>query len=92
MSVVVECPACSTKLSAPDAAAGRQAKCPRCSRPIDVPGPGGWDEPPREHTEKESLGSIRAGGWTIAICTLVMTSFALLGLLFGVLQNAGRRF
>jgi hypothetical protein len=38
MSVAVSCPSCSAKLQAPDAAAGRRVKCPKCQTPIPVPG------------------------------------------------------
>jgi hypothetical protein len=39
MPIVVACPKCSTKLSAPDNAAGRQVRCPRpgCGAVADVP-------------------------------------------------------
>jgi hypothetical protein len=63
MSIPVSCPACGSKLQAPDRAAGRQAKCPKCGKPVSVPAtnhappvPAGaepwWKEeaPPRQPT------------------------------------------
>jgi serine/threonine protein kinase/sugar lactone lactonase YvrE len=37
MPIPVVCPACSSKLKAPDKLAGRKAKCPTCGTPIPVP-------------------------------------------------------
>jgi predicted RNA-binding Zn-ribbon protein involved in translation (DUF1610 family) len=38
MFSVVICPACGTKLRAPDASAGKRLKCPKCSEIVAVPG------------------------------------------------------
>jgi predicted RNA-binding Zn-ribbon protein involved in translation (DUF1610 family) len=38
MPIPVVCPACATKLRAPDHAAGRKTKCPKCGGPVAVPG------------------------------------------------------
>ena len=37
MSIPVICPGCSAKLNAPDAAAGKKVKCPRCQSAMLVP-------------------------------------------------------
>ena len=37
MPIVVTCPGCPTKLSAPDSAAGKQVRCPKCGTPAPVP-------------------------------------------------------
>lgn len=37
MPLAVQCPSCSTKLNAPDAAAGKRVKCPKCATPVPVP-------------------------------------------------------
>jgi hypothetical protein len=37
MPILVTCPKCSTKLNAPDTAAGRQVKCPKCTSALTVP-------------------------------------------------------
>jgi TM2 domain-containing membrane protein YozV len=37
MSIVVTCPSCSVSLKAPDAAAGKRVKCPKCTSTIEVP-------------------------------------------------------
>jgi hypothetical protein len=37
MPITVSCPSCNTTLKAPDAAAGRKVKCPKCATPFDVP-------------------------------------------------------
>lgn len=37
MSIAVVCPSCSAKLNAPDAAAGKRVKCPKCQNTILVP-------------------------------------------------------
>jgi hypothetical protein len=38
MPIAVACP-CGVKLKAPDAAAGRRVKCPKCGNPLSVPAP-----------------------------------------------------
>ncbi len=40
MPIPVTCPNCGTRLNAPDAAAGKKVKCPRCAAPFPVPNPG----------------------------------------------------
>jgi hypothetical protein len=37
MPIVVTCPKCPTKLSAPDSAAGKQVRCPKCGAAAPVP-------------------------------------------------------
>lgn len=37
MPIVVTCPGCPTKLSAPDTAAGKQVRCPKCGAAAPVP-------------------------------------------------------
>jgi predicted RNA-binding Zn-ribbon protein involved in translation (DUF1610 family) len=37
MSISVTCPSCGTVASAPDRAAGRRVKCPKCSASLTVP-------------------------------------------------------
>lgn len=37
MPIVVTCPSCPTKLSAPDGAAGKQVRCPKCGAAAPVP-------------------------------------------------------
>lgn len=37
MPIVVNCPGCPTKLSAPDTAAGKQIRCPKCGATAPVP-------------------------------------------------------
>jgi hypothetical protein len=48
MSIVVTCPSCSVSLKAPDAAAGKRVKCPKCTSTIEVPAaappPSAFDE------------------------------------------------
>lgn len=43
MAIKFDCPHCGSGLKAPDAAAGKQLKCPKCGRLVIVPtdGPGG---------------------------------------------------
>lgn len=38
MAIVVDCPHCKEKLSIKDEYAGRKGKCPKCQKPIQVPG------------------------------------------------------
>jgi WD40 repeat protein len=38
MPIAVTCPGCSAKMKAPDAAAGKKVKCPKCQGVITVPG------------------------------------------------------
>jgi hypothetical protein len=38
MPIPVDCPACNTRLRAPDGAAGMTLSCPRCQAPVPVPG------------------------------------------------------
>ncbi len=37
MPISVVCPHCTAKLNAPDTAAGKRVKCPKCQKPIPVP-------------------------------------------------------
>src|SRR5579862_7458626 len=37
MSISVACPTCGSRLKAPDNAAGKTVKCPKCAAPITVP-------------------------------------------------------
>ncbi|MCI0700244.1 MAG: zinc-ribbon domain-containing protein [Planctomycetia bacterium] len=37
MPIIVVCPGCSTKLSAPEEVAGKQVRCPKCGSAADVP-------------------------------------------------------
>ncbi len=46
MPIAIVCPSCGSKIKAPDNAAGRRAKCPKCASPVDVPAqPPLWKEP-----------------------------------------------
>jgi hypothetical protein len=38
MPIAVTCPGCSARMKAPDAAAGKKVKCPKCQGAITVPG------------------------------------------------------
>src|SRR5262245_12569458 len=40
MPIPVSCPSCGTGLKAPDTAAGRRVKCPKCATPFAVPAVG----------------------------------------------------
>src|SRR5581483_1241549 len=42
MPVSVTCP-CGAKLTAPDAAAGKKVKCPKCGHPVAVPAAAGFE-------------------------------------------------
>jgi hypothetical protein len=46
MAITVVCPACAARLSAPDRAAGRRAKCTSCQGIIVVPSPSAVPPPP----------------------------------------------
>ena len=37
MSISVVCSGCNAKLNAPDGAAGKKVKCPKCQNPIAIP-------------------------------------------------------
>ena len=39
MPITVLCPTCSARSTAPDAASGKQLKCPKCGNPLIVPAP-----------------------------------------------------
>jgi len=39
MPITTTCPGCARPIHAPDAAAGRKAKCPHCGVALDIPGP-----------------------------------------------------
>jgi LSD1 subclass zinc finger protein len=39
MSIAVVCSKCAAKLNAPDGAAGKKVKCPKCQTPLVVPEP-----------------------------------------------------
>jgi hypothetical protein len=38
MPIVVQCDACDAKMNAPDNAAGKKVRCPKCGDPVPVPG------------------------------------------------------
>lgn len=44
MPIQVTCPSCSRSFNAPDGAAGKRAKCPKCGSPIDIPAPAPKEE------------------------------------------------
>src|SRR5438093_1205405 len=39
MPIAVLCPGCSSRITAPDAAAGKTVKCPKCKAPMVIPTP-----------------------------------------------------
>jgi uncharacterized Tic20 family protein len=41
MPITIACPSCKARLQAPDNAAGKKVKCPKCGTPIPVPAGGG---------------------------------------------------
>jgi len=41
MSIRVSCPNCQTVLNAPDAAAGKKGRCPKCKKTLAIPAAGG---------------------------------------------------
>jgi hypothetical protein len=43
MPILLSCPGCGTRLNAPDSAAGKSVKCPRCQSTARVPAPGSDD-------------------------------------------------
>lgn len=47
--IKVKCPSCQSGFTAPDNAAGKKAKCPKCGGAIEIPTP----EPPEEVLEAE---------------------------------------
>jgi hypothetical protein len=57
MSIAVVCSNCSAKLNAPDGAAGKKVKCPKCQSPIVVP-----DAVQFEVVEDEPAPAKRPGG------------------------------
>jgi hypothetical protein len=51
MPITLTCPGCESRLNAPDSAAGKTLKCPKCKAAVAVPA-SGWDvgieaDPPR---------------------------------------------
>jgi hypothetical protein len=38
MPIQLSCPSCAASIKAPDAAAGKTARCPKCKVPIPIPG------------------------------------------------------
>lgn len=56
MSIAVVCPGCDARLNAPDAAAGRTVKCPKCKAPMRVP------EPAEPAEEPKPVNSMATGG------------------------------
>ena len=37
MTIDIQCPTCSKKMSVPDSFAGKRGKCPKCSTKVDIP-------------------------------------------------------
>ena len=44
MAIQVSCGSCGSSFNAPDSAAGKQAKCPKCGGPIKIPTPAPAEE------------------------------------------------
>ena len=44
MAIQVTCPSCKSKFNAPDAAAGKRTKCPKCAGVIQIPMPAPAEE------------------------------------------------
>lgn len=44
MPIDVKCDRCGTRLRAPDTAAGKTKRCPKCGGPLPIPAPSGTDE------------------------------------------------
>jgi predicted RNA-binding Zn-ribbon protein involved in translation (DUF1610 family) len=66
MPINMSCPSCGKTLSAPDAAAGKKAKCPACSQVMIVPGVGTGTEmsssPPDDHPAADHASTAPAAG------------------------------
>jgi WD40 repeat protein len=65
MPIPVQCSKCSAKLSAPDAAAGKKLKCPKCGSPITVPAPAApafevVDDPAPAPTKKAAQAEVES--------------------------------
>jgi len=66
MPIVVTCPGCSATLKAPDTAAGKKVKCPKCTSAIPVPAA---EEPPvmeEEAFEEEAPAAPRRSGGAVS--------------------------
>jgi hypothetical protein len=67
MPIPVLCPGCSVRLTAPDAAAGKNLKCPKCATLMTIPAPDAADdievvdEPPKPAPRKTSAQPVRPG-------------------------------
>lgn len=55
MPILLTCPACMTKLKAPESLAGRKIKCPKCGSPVAVPS---GSEPRRPAAVEADRGAI----------------------------------
>lgn len=44
MPITIACPSCAARLTAPDQAAGKAVRCPKCQAPVPVPKPPAADE------------------------------------------------
>jgi hypothetical protein len=55
LPIVVTCASCATRIKAPDSAAGKKVKCPKCATPVPVPAPDvePLDEPDERGAEKQ---------------------------------------
>jgi len=52
MPITIACPSCKARLNAPDTAAGKKVKCPKCQSPIPVPAAGGAPAPAKQPVKK----------------------------------------
>jgi hypothetical protein len=63
MPIIVQCPLCATRMTAPDTFAGCQARCASCKGLLDVPGPPpGTQAPPVARVEPDEPRSERPSG------------------------------
>jgi len=87
MPIAVRCPTCSKKLSAPDALAGKRAKCPHCSQLMQIPVPPPRPPQPQEVFEDLSrsdplaaMGPSNPAGATAGVAAGAASTFGLGGL------------
>lgn len=94
MPVLVACPSCSRKLSVPDAAVGRTARCPGCRTQFPIPAPPPADafdfgpEPPQPAAERTPRGKSPPGSRKPVVVGAVVVIVAGL-VIAGVVLSAG---
>lgn len=61
MPIAITCTSCGSRINAPDAAAGKKAKCPKCKAVVSIPSNEDKQPPPNPEQDKPKTTTANAG-------------------------------